>query len=317
MPLIKSNYQAPFYFFRNPHLQTVLPSLFRKVDGVSYERERLELEDGDFLDLDWVRNGKKRLVIVCHGLEGSSDRHYVKGVIKSLIPFDYDGLALNFRSCSGEMNRLPRFYHHGEIGDLFAVVGKAISQGYQEVNLVGFSLGGSVVVNFLGRLNKKLPDQIKKALAISVPLDLAESGAILEQKNRSFYRKRFLKKLAKKLELKKSLFEGVVAYPPLEKIEYFRQFDNQYTAPLHGFENADDYYKKVSAKYQLKNISIPTLILTARNDPFFGEKSFPYEKLENHPYVYFETPTEGGHVGFQQAGTHQTYAEKRIADWLK
>ncbi len=316
MPLLKSTYTPPFYLSGNAHFQTVLPSLFRKVEGVDYQRERVELPDGDFLDIDWHTVQSCKLLIVCHGLEGSADRHYVKGVAKVVAPKGWDVMALNFRSCSGEMNRLPRMYHHGETSDLSFLVQLALGRGYKQLALVGFSLGGSVVLNYLGRSPEKVPAELKTAIAVSVPLDLVECSTILEHRNRWFYRQRFLKKLMKKMEQKQEVLAGKVTFPPTEKVEYFRQFDNLFTAPLHGFANADDYYQKVSSIAVIDQIQVPVLVLNALNDPFLGKRSFPVPLFEKHQHLFLEVPEQGGHVGFQLPNSLATYAEIRIAEWL-
>ena len=205
MPLIPSDYQnRPFYLF-NAHLETIVPSIFRKVAG-GYLRERLELPDGDFVDLDWMSLQRKILVIISHGLEGNSERHYSKGMARYFFHRGWDALAWNCRGCSGEMNRLPRFYHHGATEDLSAVVDHAIQKGYTNISLVGFSMGGSMSLKYLGEQKDKLNSQVKSAVVFSVPCHLGASAQALDQPENRFYLNRFLKKLEKKSVLNRSCF---------------------------------------------------------------------------------------------------------------
>ena len=199
MPLIKkSSYQKPFYLF-NGHWETIIPSAFRTIKDVTYQRERLELADGDFLDLDWLRDQSQKLVVISHGLEGSSERHYSKGMAKYFSQRGWDAVAWNCRGCSGEINRLPRFYHHGATEDIAAVIQHAINlKKYSTIALVGFSMGGSMTLKYLGENSKKLHPSIKGGVALSVPCDLGASARELDRPNQLFYRNRFLKKLEKK-----------------------------------------------------------------------------------------------------------------------
>lgn len=317
MPVtIIEHYKPPVYFLKNPHLQTVIPSVFRKVKGIDYQRERIDTPDGDFLDLDWATQGSNRLVIVTHGLEGSSERHYVKGLIKALYRAGWDGLGWNCRSCSGEPNRLPRFYHHGDTPDLDTVVQHAIGKGYEHILLAGFSLGGSMTLKYLGERGEKVAPQIKKGLAVSVPCDLASCGEELSKPNKIFYTNKFLRRLKKKIEAKSKLMPHKIRYEDFKKVKIFKDFDNLYTAPLHGFRDADDYYRSVSSKNFLDGIRIPTLLINALNDPFLTAECFPKQQAERNPFLHLELTTQGGHVGFQLPGTNETYVERRAVAWV-
>ncbi|MCU0448835.1 MAG: alpha/beta hydrolase [Bernardetiaceae bacterium] len=309
-------YRPPFYYFGNAHLQTVVPSLFRQVRGPAYVRERLPTPDGDFLDLDWAKRGSNRLLIVTHGLEGSADRHYVKGLIAALHPHGWDGLGWNCRSCSGELNRLPRFYHHGDTPDLALVVDHALAQGYQTVVLAGFSLGGSLTLKYLGERGAAVPAQVKKGLAVSVPCRLAECGAELSKPSKMFYTRRFLKKLNAKIRAKAAQMPHHLSLEPLASIRIFEDFDNAYTAPLHGFASAHDYYERASSIHYLAGVRVPTLLISALNDPFLTPGCFPVEVAQAHPYLHLEMPAQGGHVGFEQAGSPRTYVEDRLVRWV-
>lgn len=308
MPLLRSSYRHPFYLF-NGHLETVIPSIFRHVEGV-YQRERLELPDGDFLDLDWMKRNGKNLVIITHGLEGNSERHYSKGMACYFYRHGWDALAWNCRGCSGEINRLPRFYHHGATEDLAAVIDLAIRSGYENITLVGFSMGGSMSLKFLGE-RPILPKVIRNAIVFSVPCNLGDSARQLDQPEKKFYLQRFLKKLEVKIRAKAKLFPDLISAENFHRIKTFREFDNQYTAPLHGFADAEDFYHKASCNPFITHIPIPTLIVNALNDPFLPASCYPFEIAKNHPWVYLETPERGGHVGFSLQGQSSNWMEQK------
>jgi predicted alpha/beta-fold hydrolase len=308
---LNTSFYPPFWQF-NGHIQTIVPSLFRKVP-VSYQRERLELPDGDFLDLDWHKNGSRKLVIVTHGLEGDSTRHYVTGIISALAATGYDGLGWNSRSCSGELNRLPRFYHHGDAEDLRYVLEYAVAEHrYEEIILAGFSMGGSLTLRLLGDRPELLPKEVQLAVVASVPLDLKNSVDELCKPGRRFYMNRFIQKLGKKIEVKSKLFPD---NPHLkfdgyyDRVKDFIDFDNLYTAPLHGYDNALDFYAKASAKPLLKNIRVNTTIVQAMNDPFLGEKCYDTGDTENQKIKLLITK-RGGHVGFMQHSGIYSFVEQ-------
>jgi hypothetical protein len=317
MPVIsKSTYKAPAYLF-NGHLQTIIPSAFRKVPGIHYMRERIETADGDFLDLDWSNVGANQLVILSHGLEGSADRHYIKGMVKAFNKKNWDALAWNCRSCSGEMNRMARFYHHGDIHDLEAVVAHAINKNsYTSIVLIGFSMGGCMTLRLVGERGKNLHPAIKKAVAFSVPCDLTSSVVHLSKPQNSFYSRRFLKKLEKKIQAKAQLFPNEVSYTDFKMIKAFKDFDNRYTAPLHGFDDAEDFYKQASVRPYLAGIRIPTLLINALNDPFLTPECFPIPEAEANPYLFLEIPLEGGHVGFSTSDAEECWSEKRAVEFV-
>jgi predicted alpha/beta-fold hydrolase len=318
-----ARYSPPFYQF-NRHLQTILPALFRKVKGVPYERERISTSDHDFLDLDWHRPGTAdTLLIVSHGLEGDSRRPYVKGMIRAFCqrgraPNGCHGLAWNFRSCSGEPNLQERFYHSGATEDLKRVIQHVRSQGtYRNIILSGFSLGGNLTLKYLGEKGANLHPEIRKAAVFSVPLHLSGSSRKISEAGNWIYNKRFLLRLAQKIKKKAANMPGTLDTSLLKDIKTLRQFDDAYTAPLHGFVDAEAYYAHCSALGYLQDIHIPTLILNAQNDPFLSEECFPVEMLKGHPYVYFEAPAEGGHVGFALSGSKGLYySEKRALEFV-
>jgi predicted alpha/beta-fold hydrolase len=316
MPVLPSHsYQPPRWQF-NAHLQTIVPSLFRRVEGVAYSRERIATPDGDFLDLDWVKTGSDKLVIISHGLEGSTDRHYVRGMAKAFNAVGWDALAWNCRSCSGEMNRLARFYHHGDYHDLDTAAGYAIREkGYREVALVGFSMGGSMTLRLLGEKGRETFPEIRSAVAISVPCDLVSSVVHLSKPENRFYARRFLRKLGQKIKAKAKLFPDQISYADYKAIKAFKEFDDRYTAPLHGFESAEDFYRRASVKPYLKYITLPALILNAQNDPFLTPDCFPVAEAEENPDLFLEMPLAGGHVGFSSR-RGDNWAEQRTVEFV-
>jgi uncharacterized protein len=307
-------YTPPFYLF-NAHLETIIPSLFRKVSLPPYQRERIATPDDDFLDLDWLTHDSKTLVIISHGLEGNTTRGYVKGMAKALYDQGYDILAWNYRGCSEEMNTALRFYHSGATDDLATVIAHAEQKGYSTINLVGFSLGGNLTLKYLGE-DRVRPTTIQKAATFSVPIDLHASCLKISQPANWVYSQRFLKSLRKKVMAKASVMSQLDT-TGLAAVKTLHQFDDFFTGPMHGFKDALDYYTQSSALRYMDKITIPTLLVNAKNDPFLSAECYPYDRLKNHPFVVFETPERGGHVGFAQCNTTGLYwSEERAIDFF-
>ncbi|QLG45538.1 YheT family hydrolase [Costertonia aggregata] len=317
MPVVKSVYN-PSLFLKNGHFSTIYSGLFRKVNGVAQQRERLELPDGDFLDMDWsyTDNHSKRLVILLHGLEGDAQRPYITGSAKIFNQNGFDACAVNFRGCSGEPNRLYRSYHSGATEDLDAVVQYILNErDYSEIYVKGFSLGGNLALKYLGE-NDNIPQQIKGAVAVSVPCDLHSSlRALLRPKN-YLYAQRFKKHLLAKLRIKQRLFPKRITKNDIKRIETLKDFDDVYTSKAHGFANAMDYYTKSSCLQFLPRIQTPTLIINAENDSFLGEECYPVEEAEQNSFIYLEMPKYGGHVGFFDKQS-TTYTEKRAINFIQ
>ena len=307
----------PPLFQLGGHLQSIYPSLFRKVE-VAYQRERLELDDKDFLDLDWHLTGSKKLIIVTHGLEGNSNRPYVTALIKLFGENGFDGLGWNCRSCSGEMNRLPRFYHHGDSEDLRIVMEYAIAKGYEEIFLSGSSMGGSLTLRLLAEFPERLPREVCGAFVTSVPLDIYSSVRELDKPYKRFYMKRFLRKLHEKLRLKQQMFPDnpLVNCDDYASIRNFVDFDGRFTAPIHGYSSAMDFYTKASTKPLLNNICIPVMIVQALNDPFLGEECYNLGETDNEN-VYLVVTRSGGHVGFMESGQLYTWTERKALEFYE
>jgi predicted alpha/beta-fold hydrolase len=308
---------SPFWL-PNGHFQSIYPALFRKVKEVKYFREKIETPDEDFLNLDWSyakSHQSDTVVILTHGLEGDSSRQYILGMVKQLNLEGFDCLAWNFRSCGGEMNKAVRFYHSGATDDLDFVVQYALQRGYKKVFLTGFSLGGNLTLKYLGEAPGSLDKRIEKALVFSVPMDLkACSLEIIKRENR-VYMHRFLNTLNPKVLAKAALFPDSISLSDQELVKTLYDFDHIYTAPLHGFKGADDYYDQCSSMHFVQDIRVPTMIINAKNDPIVPFASLPLDELTKHNYVTLLAPSQGGHCGFRQAKLVDEFywSEKRAA----
>tara|TARA_R110001583_G_scaffold91124_6_gene233140 strand:- start:1438 stop:2412 length:975 start_codon:yes stop_codon:yes gene_type:complete len=321
MPVIDCHYRPPF-LLANGYLQSILPSLVRRIDCDHFERERLITDDGDFLDLDWSRVSPssmgKTLLIISHGLEGHSRRPYVAGIAREANTQGWDALAWNFRSCSGEMNKTLRFYHSGATDDLQRVIEHAHGLGYQHIHLVGFSMGGNLSLLYVGRQGRDLPQHVKSVVAFSVPCDLAASALCLAERKNKIFMWRFLKDLKEKIEAKAIDFPETVNAENYHQIKTFQHFDDRYTAPIHGFNDAADYWAQSSCKAVLKDIRIPALLVNAKNDPFLPEPCFPYAEARESEWLSLEVPRSGGHVGFIELNRRHAYwMERRVVEFVK
>ena len=317
MPLVPSDYKPPF-LFRNGHFSTIFAGVIRRVNGLVQQRERLELDDGDFMDLDWSESvlPTKKLVIILHGLEGDAQRHYIIGSAQKLNLNGFDACAVNFRGCSGEDNRHYKSYHSGATDDLARVVDHVNAIGkYEELYLLGFSLGGNMSLKFVGE-SPAGTETLKAVVAVSVPCDLKDACDQLLQSKNVLYSARFKKHLLAKLRKKQERFPDMISKEAIKRIRTLKDFDDTYTAPAHGFENALDYYAKCSSNQFLPHIKVPSLILNAKNDSFLGEKCYPYEISEANTMVHLEVPEFGGHVGFW-GKKNISYAEERALQFFE
>lgn len=307
----------PAWWLPSGHLQTLWPTVSRRRPVISLTRERLELPDGDFLDLDWARTARTvnskaaasghdatPVVIVVHGLEGSSDSGYARGLLRAVTNRGWHGVLMHFRSCSGEMNRLERTYHAGETTDFSSVI-EHLHQRFPDAPLaaVGFSLGGNMLLKWLGEQGAAQPDStpvLRAAAAVSVPLELGKSAARLTRGASRLYEWWLLRSLREKIVTK---FRGRAAPPEVRTEEahgawrHIIDFDDAVTAPLHGFASAHEYYTRSSARQYLRHIRCPTLIVHAADDPFMTADLVPAAG-ELGPGVRFELSRRGGHVGF-------------------
>jgi len=317
MPLIASNYNPPF-LFKNGHFSTIYAGIWRKIVDFKQKRERIELPDGDFLDLDWSFATSKtdKVVILLHGLEGNAQRAYITGSAKILNTSRYDTCAINMRTCSGEPNRLFRTYHSGATEDLDAVVQHILTtKDYYKLYIKGFSLGGNMTLKYLGE-NRIIPKEIKAAMAVSVPCDLHSSCKQLLKSNNLPYAARFKKNLITKLKEKQKQFPEKITDVDIDKVHTLKDFDDVYTSKAHGFKDALDYYEKCSSLQFLPAIKIPALILNAKNDSFLGVACYPYKEAKKNTNLYLEVSKYGGHVGYY-GRKNITYSEKRVIKFFE
>ena len=314
---VTSGFRAAWWL-SSPHLQTVWPSLFRPRFEVSFERERLELEDGDFIDLDWTtRPGGPRLLVL-HGLEGCSQSHYVKGLSAAMHGMGWRVITMHYRGCSGEPNRLSRAYHSGETGDLWRVVRELRRrEAHTPLCVAGYSLGGNVVLKWLGERGAEA--EVDAAVAVSVPFLLDLAAARLTRGLSRLYQWYLLRLMRRKLLEKFRRWER----PPVDISRHrswrtMSAFDDAVTAPLHGFRGARDYYRCASARPYLGAIAVPTLILHARDDPLMSEAVIP-DPEELSESTTLELSERGGHVGFiggSSPAKAEYWLERRIPEYL-
>lgn len=313
MPIVESSYKPPF-LLRQADISTIYSGKIRKVQGVIQTRRRIELPDGDFLDVDWSYSARRtsRCIIILHGLEGCAQRPYVLGTAQIFNQNGYDACAMNFRGCSGSANRLYSSYHSGKTDDLKAVVEYVIGLGYSEIFIKGFSMGGNVSLLYAG--TESIPSEVKGVVAVSVPCDLKGASERLLSRRNWIYSKRFLITLIKKAKQKALLFPDKLTFSEIKKVKTLKDFDDLYTSKAHNFYNADEYYEKCSSLPVLQGISVPTLLLNALNDSFLSESCFPYRIAKENAFLYLETPKYGGHVAFYHP-QNVYYNEKRALEF--
>ena len=316
MPIVASSYKPPF-IFRNGFVSTVYSGLYRSVNNIAQERERIKLSDGDFLDLDWSFSESKtnKLIILLHGLEGNAQRPYMTGTAKLFNKNDIDAVCVNFRSCSGEENLMYKSYHSGETKDLSEIIQHILNtRQYSEIYIKGFSLGANVTLKYFGERNN-IPKQLKGAIAVSVPCSLHGSCIELHKLKNKPYHDMFKRYLKGKLKEKQKLFPDRISILEINSIKTLLDFDNIYTSKAHGFNDALDYYMKSSSLQFLLNINIPTLILNAKNDSFLSQDCYPILEAKENPNLYLEMPDYGGHVGFHSKDNIY-YNEKRALEFI-
>ncbi len=319
MPLLKSNFH-PSLPFRNGHINTIYRPLFVKA-LYSYERTRITTWDNDFIDLDFSTVGSKTLVVLIHGLEGSSESKYMITAVNELNQEGYDAVSFNLRGCSGEDNLLLSTYHSGKTEDVDFVIQYLIEHyDYQNIVIVGYSLGGNLTLKYMGEYAKTMSDKVKLAVAVSVPIDLTSSGKVMSHLKNKLYMDEFLKTLRIKVLQKALKFpEYKVDKNELLKAKVFRDFDALYTAPVFGFSSPEDYWEKASSKPYLMSIEKPTLLITALDDPFLAKECYPYEEASAAKSFFLETTRYGGHVGFMHTfkQSENRWLENRIINFIK
>jgi len=292
------DYRAPFWL-PGGHLQTIYPAKCISSPEVTLHRERWDTTDGDFIDVDFVEGlPGKPFITLFHGLEGSSSSHYARAILHYIEALGWSGAVPHFRGCSGELNRAPRFYHSGDATEidwiLRRMAGHPQVRNASEFFAVGISLGGNALLRWLGEFAEETTF-VDAACAVSAPLDLAAGGAALSSGVNMIYTRTFLQTLKPKCLQKLEQFPKLFDKERLLAARDLYEFDNVVTAPLHGYRDTDDYWNRASAKHVLSDITVPTLVMNARNDPFLPARYLPRKASSS---VILEYPAQGGHVGF-------------------
>ncbi|MBT8256016.1 MAG: alpha/beta fold hydrolase [Bacteroidia bacterium] len=316
MPIIPSKYVARG-LFRNGHFSTIYSAKLRPRPKLLQKRERIWLLDGDFMDLDWSETNQSsgKVAVLLHGLEGNAQRRYMLGQARALIENGWDACAVNYRGCSGVDNFSYGSYNAGKTDDLESVIQHIIKKdSYDEIALIGFSLGGNLILKYLGE-GRIIPKEVIKGMAVSAPLSLKGSLEQLEKQKNVIYRTSFIHDLRKKYRVKMPKHPAHMNQHELKRIRSLKDFDDIYTAPAHGFEDAFDYYRQNSSLQFLKDITNPVLILNAQNDSFLSPHCYPELLASKSKNIYLETPKHGGHVGFHQSN-ETYYNEIRSCEFL-
>ncbi len=307
MPLVSKPFR-PTLPFQNGHVSTLYPYFTRKHDLQPYERERLELDDGDFMDLDHIPNKSDICVIITHGLEGSSESQYVRGMAKAIYERGFHMTALNLRGCSGVSNRLKISYHSGKTDDLHRVIIHQ-AEKFPVILLVGFSLGGNLTLKYMGQYAQTMPKALKAGVAISAPCNLWDCVQHMDAGR--IYMPWLLASLKQKAKKRLTeMPEGTYTFTKaeVEKVKSFKEFDDLCTAPIHGFDSALDYYEKSQSLRFLPQIARPTLLINALDDPFLSNGCYPRTAGDKSKSFYYLETKYGGHVSyatdFRRSGEH-------------
>jgi len=309
----------PAWWLSNRHLQTIWPVVCRRRVALEAHRERLELPDGDFLDVDWVgRDGP--IVIVLHGLQGSSESSYARGLLREIEARGWRGALMHFRGCSGEANRLPRSYHSGETSDVDWLA-RELRRREPDTPLaaVAYSLGGNVLLKWLGELGARSP--LRAAVAVSVPFELGVAADSMRSGLPRIYERYLVRKLRQAVHAKMAngSFALALSRAEVDRLSTFREFDDAVTAPMHGFASAQDYYDRCSSRPFVRSIEVPTLILHAVDDPLMHPRVIPAPE-ERSEAVALEVSPNGGHVGFVSGAwpwSARYWLEERIPRFLQ
>ncbi len=315
----------PAWYCRGRHLQSVWGYFLRKHPRVDWRRERWDTPDGDFLDVDFLDpldagEPDAPTLLVLHGLEGSSDSHYVRGAAAGARKRGWRTLAMNYRSCGGAPNRKPRFYHCGETGDPGFVVGRILERFSGPLVLAGFSLGGNVLLKWLGECGDGVSPRIRGAACVSASLRPAACAKVLDSVPGYFYRWHLLGSVKQKAERFEQLHPGLIDIEGVRRARTFHYFDRLVIAPLYGFRDELDYYEQADASPWLPHIRVKTLILAAADDPIVPAHVFPHAQVEENKWLRGELVKKGGHVGFVSGGNPRAplfWAEERAFGFLE
>ena len=307
---------TPSWWLPGPHLQTLWPALLRPTRAVSLTRERLELPDGDFIDIDWAGDAGP-IVVVLHGLQGSSRSPHVQGLLRSFVRRGWRGAVMHFRGCGGQANRLSRTYHSGETGDVGHFLRRLRERHPSTpVAAVGYSLGGNVLLKWLAE--RGAGAELAAAVAVSIPFVLARAADRLDRGVSRMYRRHFIADLHRTVMAKFRHRPGPLDLDAVRRTRTFRGFDDRVTAPLHGFRDAAHYYDVASCRQYLRGVARPTLVIHALDDPFMTRDAVP-RREELSPSIRLELSAAGGHVGFVGGSapwSARYWLEERISRFL-
>jgi len=319
MPVFKSDF-SPTLPFRNGHFNTLYRPLFMR-NACSYLRKRIPTWDHDFIDLDFSLVGSKNLALLIHGLEGSSASSYMTSTSKHLNSMGLDTVCFNLRGCSGDDNLLLGTYHSGKTEDVdFVVNHLSQKEEYENIIIIGFSLGGNLTLKYLGEQSENISSKIKGGIAISVPIDITSAEKEMDKLKNKLYIELFFKTMKNKLLEKAHKFpEYKLDKDKLFKATKFKHLEQLYTVPVFGFESPEDYWIKASSKPYLSKIRKPTLLINAKDDSFLSAACFPFEEAHNSDDFFFESPDFGGHVGFITSlkPSENTWLEDRIERFIR
>jgi len=319
MPIITSNFSASLPF-KNGHFNTIYRALFMK-ETHNYRRERITTWDNDFIDLDFSEVNSSKLVVLIHGLEGSSTSKYILAAASELNKAGYDTVSFNLRGCSGEDNILLSTYHSGKTEDLEFVISYLIENYfYDKIMIVGYSLGGNITLKYFGEHVKTISDKVSCGVAISVPVDLASSSRTMGTSKNKIYMYKFLRSLRKKILIKTQKYPDYkLDIKKLLKSKTFKEFDGLYTAPVSGFSGPEDYWEKASSKPYLPSIKKPVLLISSKDDPFLAKECYPYKEAKESNYFHLEVTKYGGHVGFISSflPKKNRWLENRILQFIR
>ena len=315
MPVYNGSDFQPPSRYKNAHYSTLIPYLLGKSPQINYKRTRIDTDDGDFLDLDCLLADNKKIAILCHGLEGSSQSGYVVLFADHLHRKGWDVISINYRGCSGEANRKLQMYNSGMTEDVHTAITYA-EKDYDDIVLCGFSLGGNIVLKYGGEGTYKLSPKIRSIVAISAPLDLYNSSIELLRWQNILYQWNFLLSLSSKIIKKKKQFPKEVQLSKLLKCRTLYKFDDHFTAPMFGYKDAADYYNQNASIQWLDKINHPTLIINAKDDPFLGSKCYPVDLAASLDNVHLYTPDYGGHVGFAYSRNDRSWLIKKVEEFV-
>lgn len=314
MALVATSEYRPSLFLKSGHFNTIYTSVLKK-QPITRTREKRDTSDGDFYFTDWVRGKNRRLAIALHGLEGSSESNYILRISNLLAERGWDVCGLNFRSCLGPMNQTQTLYHSGFTFDLHELI-EAESGTYDEIFIIGYSLGGNVIMKYLGDGEHVLSPKLKGGVGISVPCDLAGCSDKLTKWYNRLYDKQFLHSLMAKMKAKSADYPLIADALRTSTVRTLKDFDDHFTGPLHGFKNAEDYYNQCSCLQYLNTISLPAIVISSLDDPLLSEQCYPHWPAQENPYFELRTTRHGGHVGFASYRKSYYWIDYQIEGFL-